>query len=859
MKSINVKRIAAVAAGVAMVGSVMASGLAVTQQGEVTSLVSNIKANLDNAQVVVGTQGADISDGVQAAKIAAVLASVNYAAVSTGTVSITDKSVVLETSAGATEVLSPSTYPVDFPVLAAGTSGHWASITQVNSTLTKDTLSAILAQKTLQATVNGSSGTYNYQDQIRLNQLQVTYDEATGSAYPGYGLFLSIPTATVPTASIEYRVSFDTPLPVGTGRSYSSIPEINVLGYILGIDYANVLQNSLPIYSGTKQTMVVGDEVTTADSYTVRLDLVTQGSGNIYYAIYTATDPSGATATSDALVSGQEWNFFGSKVGVRVDFVGYDQSAAKGTTMTRVTSGKKTLTTNIELPWDSNWVVKEINVSSSGATGLLNFISLKYRGPVGAQTFSGTAQTGLKQGVVLNGPLTKDGTPKYQMKLKGFGSASKIVNTANVVVDGIGISGTSMTSTHLLKPSWTARDGMAQVMGASSPDQVAIPADGATALSLSTLSPWAIINDKVVKWVSFADAGTSGSVQMWNLKFEIGGENGVEVTAGPMNASGGTGTLTYTSSANPISCPVTLGSAALLDQQNITLTGSSTCDIVPDQVQFGAATMLSIAPYMDLRYIQGNATVALNKQPVSFNESAVTKYWPVMKIVAPSSAENVTVVYDSEAASDNLVGLRAYLNLNDNGTAGMFLNAQAKTKLVDESATANSGQFYENNRYDYTPFSTELALSELGTKKLSVTVPAEQRNAIFEISQVIGNGTTTGGTYTATEGQTVGNVKIDSIACTASVSGANLYSPTKTVQPESLIALDTPLPTATYQIVVGGPWVNLVAQGIAGNALTTTGAGASYLIADGNKLLVAGFTAADTASAADALVVLLKA
>jgi len=860
MKSINIKRIAAVAAGVAMVGSVMASGLAVTQQGEVTSLVSSIKANLDNAQVVVGTHGADISDGVQAAKIAAVLASVNYAAVSTGTVSIKDKSVVLETSAGATEQITSSSYPAELAVNPNGNNGRYATMPNLNLTLTKDTLTQILAQKQISATVNGTSSTYLYEDRIILNGVDAKYDESSSTAYLGHGLYLS---ASYGTGALEYRIYFSNGLPVGTGRSYTTIPEIDLLGHTTGIDYLTAQNQTMYIYSGTKSTMMTGDEVSTADSYKVRLDSVTQGSGSIYYAIYTATDPSGATESSSQLTTNGDYNFFANKVSVHVDYVGYDQSAAKGTTITRVTSGKQLLTDGASFPLDTGWTVKHVEVSNS-TVGVLNYIALKYGSITAPPTFSGSVQTGLAQGVVLDGPKMADGTPKFQMKLKGFGSTSSIVDTTTAAFDAIGSSGTGITPTHLIRPTWTARDGSTQTLDATLPAYVVIPASAAASASFNTNlnSRWMIVNDKVVYLKSIESTGTG---TQYNVKFALGGVAGQEVTVGPFaNASVATATFTYTSNVNPISCTVTLGEPSQsTDLTNVTLTASGAmaatdsstgqCDLFPELVPMGVATQMTSntgTPWMNLRFIQGGAGQANN---VTFEGSATElgKYWPIAVVGTPGSAGNMTIVYDSDAGTDGLTGLRAYLNVT-NDTTNTF-NATAATALINQGASTT---VYENGLYDVTPFSVELDGSV--KNKMNVLVPEARRNAIFEISSTIGNATAGTGTYTAAEGQTVGNVKVKSISCTASVTGSNLFSPTKVVMPESLVATDVAA-SASYQIVVGGPWVNSVAQGIAGNALTTTGAGASYLIADGNKLLVAGFTAADTASAADALVILLKA
>lgn len=245
-----------------------------------------------------------------------------------------------------------------------------------------------------------------------LNGVNAVYDESSSSAYTGHGLYLN---AAYGTGAIEYRVYFSNGLPVGTGRSYTTIPEIDMLGRTTGIDYATAQNQSMYIYSGTKSTMMTGDEVTTTDSYKVHLDSVTQGSGNTYYAIYTATNPSGATETSTQLTTNGDYNFFANKVSVHVDYVGYDQSAAKGTTITRVTAGKQLLTDGAAFPLDSGWTVKHVDVSGGTATGTLNYISIKYGSVTAPPTFSGTVQTGLAQGTVIDGPKTADETRFAQL------------------------------------------------------------------------------------------------------------------------------------------------------------------------------------------------------------------------------------------------------------------------------------------------------------------------------------------------------------------------------------------------------------------------------------------------------------
>ena len=76
------------------------------------------------------------------------------------------------------------------------------------------------------------------------------------------------------------------------------------------------------------------------------------------------------------------------------------------------------------------------------------------------------------------------------------------------------------------------------------------------------------------------------------------------------------------------------------------------------------------------------------------------------------------------------------------------------------------------------------------------------------------------------------------------------------VLPENLVTWDNQV-TKTYVIVVGGPYVNNIAAGMAAADLITQ-VGAQYLVAEGSRLLVAGYLATDTVAAADQLVSLLK-
>jgi hypothetical protein len=487
--------------------------------------------------------------------------------------------------------------------------------------------------------------------------------------------------------------------------------------------------------------MLAGDEVTTPDGYKVRLDSVIP-SGSVYYALYTATDPSGLTQSSGYLATGNEYGFFANKIWVRVIFVGYDNSTSKGVTITNVISGKQLLTDGAAFPLDNGWTVKHVDVSNGTAYGLLNYIALKYGSVTNPPMFSGTVQTGLSAGTYIDGPKMADGTPKYQMRLGIFpGSISSVIDSTGMFATGIGSSGAG-TPTHLLIPSWPARDGSSQTLDASLPDYVVMPPSNSqsqASFNTNTNSRWMIVNDKVVYLKSVEPTGTGTQYQ---VRFAVGGSTGQEVVVGPFaNASGASATFTYASSVNPISCTVKLGSPAFSnDSTNITLFTSGTqmsttdsqspaCDIYPDIVPFGLSTQMASGtgtPYLILLSIQGRSSTP-NKANVFMNN-----FWqnlPVLTVMEPGGGR-ATIIYDSNA-SDGLTGLKVYKDLvGTMGSDGIYYDTTGAISWVDQAA---SQTLYENNLYDMTPFSTMIDGGTKGT--IYLTIPEARRNALFEISK----------------------------------------------------------------------------------------------------------------------------
>jgi len=392
-----------------------------------------------------------------------------------------------------------------------------------------------------------------------------------------------------------------------------------------------------------------------------------------------------------------------------------------------------------ECPGSQGWTVKRVNVTNGSAYGFLNYISLKYGSPTNPPFYSGNVQTGLAQGIILDGPNLEliSGTPKYQMKLKGLGSATQTVDSTTVYTSALGSSGTP--ATHLIQPTWFARDGSRQSIDAVLPDFVAIPVDNVQAsFNTNTNTRWMIVNDRVVYLKSVE---STGSGTQYNVKLAVGGSTGTEVTVGPFaNASGATATFTYTDRANPISCTVRLGSLNTMDLTNVTLYGSGTmstvdsttgkCDIYPDLVPIGSDVYMTSGTgvyYIDLRLIQGKSSGMLASKVYIGGQ---VKNWPVMMVRAPNYGEKVVIIYDSDSSGDGYTGLLMYKDPNSTyGSDGASIYPDTGVQLVYQAKSL----VYEDSQYDLTPFGMGIDASII--KYATFWLPETTPNTIFEISK----------------------------------------------------------------------------------------------------------------------------
>ncbi len=825
MRSINIKRAAAVAAGAAMIAGAISPVVAAVNvapdQATVTSLVNNIKNNLSDTQVVIGAASKAI-DSVQGAKIAAVLASLNYKQTtietSTPTVTVNVEGTTVESNDNTRYIeLTPQT-----------STEHYDATIGSQTTITKEVMKDVLSQKTLQIS-DDSSGlmaqhTYYYEDKIILGTgFHAKYSEDT-NGNDGHGLYLK-----TQNGDIKYKIVFTgSGIPVGSSVTYQTTPEIKILGNKYGLDYANTEDGTLAFYTGTKQMINTGDTITTTDGIQVEF-LSGTGTDNAqgYFKII---GTSGSETETGNLTGGSTFSTTvdGTKVTLKVESIGYNAADSSYTAQIRLGTGTQTYEAGNLFPGQTDWKVDDVEVSNNK----LISITLKYDG-----SYLGTYSSGLAKGEKINGPLKADGTPLFTVGLEGIGSQTTTYYTTDLTFKG---QGTSDDTNEMMQVKWYSKDGVLQDFKPEYPteanftvanfsDQVSANWTNATqGITLynqdanSHISRWTIINDKVVY---LEDVSKNTDDSTYSVKFRIADKDNGDVVeySGITNATNKT--LTYSSTHNAINCTFEVidltGSVGrkLVQIANDSTTG---CTLGAYSVPFGKQADMSTGYTMNLHSIVAPAGTADPIATITTNAS---------------TGDSLTVGYEDHSSDANM-------------QSGMYVTGA--TTFINQ--TGENTYTYDKNMYDITNRSTEIDGSTVGTVK--ITVPSAARHSLIKIA---GQASTSGlGEQTLKEGDKVNGVTIEKINYPSVAEGTYYTQVASGLQPQDLVVLDTEGPSATYKIVVGGYYVNeLAAAMTCGQDLKV--AGDSTVCAEGNSLLVAGYEGTDTAAATDKLISLLTA
>jgi len=940
MKSLNLKNIAAIATGVVMAGSVITPALAAVDVGDdVSTFVSTIKENLEDTQVIIGSL-ADVSDAIAGADFVDALreATATEADVEVGG---TAGGVTIQQGSGSV-TLTPAHYDVEFMntgfgfALSPFATGNYAfgavrtGTAGTAVTVTPDVLPDVLFRGDVEAYVTTGTGAtaatslqkYEYQEEIILGGLLGIRWDATDTPI-GHGLYLYSPgnlgraaaTANYNAVNqVMYRLNFGRAglgLPLNN-TTWKKTPVINVLKKEYAMDTIAARQTTpqFVLYPGEAVKMLSGETYTTDDGYIVTVeDVGLQGANTGALYVNVRVDAPDGDFERLSLDERQGASFFDDKVSVYVDAATGQTYTEEGTVTgradLRVGHGKLYFNVGSPFPLDELWTITEVDMDTvtvgTSTTNYLGNVTVRYGSPLKSDPaekggFLGNEFSGLKEGVILDGPKNHDGTPVFNIKLTGFGGATK-TDLAEVILTGggpqkqaISVATTPDAAAEandlaVFHVKWTDRGGMVNNFAPDTRSQVAYSDNklylGSNAanqgLLMNTSRPWGMVANTAatgnyhVLYFYGTEIDSSGQTR---AKFSFGGNDGTVVYSTPVASFGyaQTATLTYSDIVDQVTCTI-----RVLAADRVNVTSAAACrfapaivvmgsDIIMDRGTVGATTR----PNMDLTNVTGagiwDGTGATESfMPLVYFDEDM----PQGNAPAAIALRNFTAVYDyssaenwlgSTAANDitytGIVVANQTFGYNGNGTHGVhtllgfndFNASTAGTTTLINSATY---PVLEANAHHVTVTGSEIDIDKTpGANVLTVKLPESSRNAVITVAETIAEGDEGGSTS-----YQVGDVLPDGSVVTG--VGESGSATAKTYANIRTPVLDSQA-SGTYQVVIGGPWVNTVAQTIAGNELTTVAAGTGYLRADGNKLLVAGMTGTDTTEAVNKLVDLLE-
>ena len=336
MRSLNVKRLAAVAAGAAMFG--MALGTAFGACPDISKDWVYSANGTPNVQIVVGSD-AQISDGIAAANLAAVIGSKAYATAGTKTINPTAKGEVKMNVKGSAGVPSQ---------------GTWNDYTLSGSPVDSGPISLTLgdAQGMYSGTMNWNGSDYDYKEKVGVNGVHLKYGEDKDY----HGVYF---TSTSGKDTLYYELSFIQPTFKNVDGKLSNAPEVKFLGKSYVIN--EVHSNEVIMIQGQKTNLGIGQSTTMTignTTYTVTLKSASvDETTNTGYATVDVSDGSN-TYTLNLQTKGTPQD--GTADGLYV----YLQSVQKsytpgvgGSATLRLGGGKLDLKDGQSFPGYDNWKV----------------------------------------------------------------------------------------------------------------------------------------------------------------------------------------------------------------------------------------------------------------------------------------------------------------------------------------------------------------------------------------------------------------------------------------------------------------------------------------------------------------------
>jgi len=841
MKGLNVKRIAAIGLGAALVGSVLAPAVMAAAYSNLTTLKKENVVDSTGTPVVdivVGSMG-QAPDVVWAGNIAAKvaqLATTDVAGSGTKTVDYTVGGTTSTSGAGDTVESA-----VDYSVQEAAFNGIQ---------VTDSKMPGLVNDTSYDMTWAGTDSTLSVKEVLKATSNVDFQSSTSSSAYASGELF-----ASIAAGDLNYSVELGTGLIALSANAYKNLDgnaDYDVTIPWLGKTYIvdETTADSIIMYSDTTPTdLEVGQKITVTPgtAYAGKtmeiqlVDLIQIGSGNTTY------EP---------------------KWGLLIDGVAtkYVQKAATDTYDLRTQFGK-------------TYFTDSIYVTAAG----LNLAANKYT----ATVRTGAERLELKDGkgypftddsdvdnyapwkVVLTGnPVTKITLQNQYAYTKTSGSESSNSNTKYVKLAG---------------------------------EEVVLPSDFAAFkfVGLQT-KPTAEVQIGDVSGIEgggikYMDLrGNTIEVPLY-VQFDVDANVPKEVTISGKDYTFWMGTGTGSNDSKVYykegkhSSSVDYTGWDSIDANSNAIVAASTIPL-----DLGAETATGTTVNTNYIWVQDSNTgtgntagLILQAQTFNISNNADSATAPVLKFIGttygvgehvaayvPNTEDFMnTILNSTKGAWVSTKNFSSDFNYTDNANdvATLFLKTGDTAKVweyksIKGTDNNNLGPSLDANTIDWSigtdvtdPLSA--ALTEDGTlvesdgSVFTLTVPDQNRNAEVYLGGTATSTVTTGGTkYTGVAtGETKGNVTIDAV--TGATSGKNI------VKVGNIVKLDT---DSSYgkSIIVGGFMVNKVAVNLSVDSktleerLVAAGDYVAAVLADG-KIVVAGYTADDTATAAKALIAVL--
>ena len=843
MKGLNVKRIAAIGLGAALVGSVLAPAVMAATYSNLTELKKENVVDSTGTPVVdiiVGSMG-QAPDVVWAGNIAAKvaqLATIDVAGSGTKTVDITVGGTTSVSGAGETVESALS-------FTAAETAFTNIGVTNTKMPSLVNNPAAKIKQNSTDYT------TISIQESLD-GSIDAAYQKAVGSSNYAVGEL----TGSVAKGALSYSVDLGTAIDLTanqTNMDSNSRYDIRIpwLGKTYVVDEVNSTDKKIVMYSDTTPTnLEVGQTVTVtpAAAYAGKamvielVDLIQVGSGNTTY------EPKWALKIDGVVQK-------------------YVQKSA-------------TTSYNLKDEFGTGYFSDSIYVTSAG----LNLVANKYT----ATIRTGTSRLELRdgKGYPYTGDSTVDSKSQWKVVFNVATAPTKITLENQWKYDKVTGSETD-TSKNVLKVG----------------EEITLPDDFAKFKFVgfqTKPSTEVVLGNSELQYVD--QKGTTITVPLYkqfdidfnapvvvtiaDQEYTFWLENGIASAARDLNVAyikGNYSSATAISSSwtaadlnfNGIGTMPTIGLDLGAKNYGSTASRDINYVLVADESTEKAFLLLKGAQTFPV-YNKAHDVAKTVLEFIDTNNagtSTVAYYYPnIQEFIADGNVGNDNAAYDSDnkyAAKFTYTDgstvadvVSMYLKADEAGDVWNYEAMKNETGLTiyGPNRDATNGSFWDSairdgSDYLLSAFATDGTDIVSDNAVFTLTVPEEARLVEAYLGATGTSTTTTGGTkYTnVAVGETQGNVTIDVI--TGATSGKQI------VKVGNIVKLDT---DSAYgkSIIVGGFLVNKAAKNLPVDGktleerLTAAGDYVSAVLADG-KIVVAGYTADDTATAAKELIAVL--